>query len=234
MEFEKKFIQNYLTKRHFSGGKLMALSILGLCFILSQFYWDGSFLFSKFLAANGKSVYGLHEYWRLLTSLFVHGDMKHLLSNSLMLVFLLYFVSSFYGKLLAINVFIWGGVAVNAFCLLVYPENTFLVGASGGIYLLWGFWLILYFFIERQYTWFQRFLRAMGVFLILLVPTTIEPTTSYLAHYSGFLIGMFMGLIYYFYKRKDLHKYELWEYTLVSFDEDDDLTEILTDPKVFN
>ena len=223
MEFEKKFVRNYLSTTHFKGGKFVALLSLVLCLILSQFYWDQTSAISSLLAGNGENVFIKGEYWRLLTSLFIHGDIKHLLSNSLMLYFLMYFVASSYGKLTAMSLFAFGGSLINAVCLSLYDSTTFLVGASGVVYLLWGFWFAVYLFVETQRPFLHRVIRVMGIFLILLVPTSYDPATSYLAHYSGFAIGAILGGIYYLLKSKHLLSFEIWDYHTVPMDEEPEI-----------
>ena len=85
MNIEKKFVRNYLSKQKFNSGKISAFFILTLCLVLSMFYWDSSFFISNYLSASRDQVFNLGEYWRLFTTSFVHGDIEHLMSNSLML-----------------------------------------------------------------------------------------------------------------------------------------------------
>lgn len=221
MEIEKKFRSNYLTTKHYSYGVILSFLFLGACIFLSQFYWDKTFELSHLLAGNGLLVFQEKEWWRLISSIFVHGDMKHLLSNSLMLFFLSYFVSSFFGGKTLSFLFLVGGVLTNLVCLYFYPPNVFLVGASGVVYLLWGFWLVLFFGIETRYSFVERLMRVIGVFLILLVPTSYEPSTSYMAHSVGFFIGIGFGIPYYFYKRRLFKSFENWDFKFVFDDEVD-------------
>lgn len=215
MEIEKRFISNYLSKRHYLGGGLISFLIISLCLVLSLFYWDQSFPFSKELAGSAKEVFEYHHYWKLFTSTFVHGGVQHLAANSFMLGILIYFVSSFYGAFVSINLFIFGGALINLICLSIYGGNVYLIGASGSLYLFWGFWLALYIGIETRYHLWERVLRSFGVFLILLVPTQLEATTSYLAHYVGFVLGVILGGGYFFIKRDVFKRFEFWEYRII-------------------
>ena len=219
MEVERKFIGNYLSKKHFTGGVITALLCLSLCLLLSLFYWDKDGVLSIYLAANAKTIFLEHEYWRLISTVLIHGDMKHLLSNSFMLCFLIYFVTSFYGKIISLTLVFVGGPLVSGLCLMFYQEEIFLVGASGIVYLLWGFWLSLYLLIQIHFSLTQRLVRVFGIFFILLVPSSYDPATSYMAHYLGFLVGLFFGVIYYLVKGVVFKKYEQWKYSVV-FDEE--------------
>lgn len=214
LEVEKKFIRNFLSRKHFNTGYVFAFVTLGLCLTLSNFYWhEGGFL-SSYLAVNKNLINQKHEYWRLFTSTFIHGDLDHFLSNSLMLGFLTYFVSSFYGgKYSTFIAFFMSGIT-NLIVIQFYAGEMYLVGASGVVYYLWGFWLLLYLLIQRQFSFPIRLMRVFGVFLILLIPTNYVPNTSYLAHYTGFILGVFVGLIYYTFHYKWLHSFELYQYKI--------------------
>jgi rhomboid protease GluP len=215
MEVEKKFKRNYLTKRKFSYGKLAAFSIIGICLVLSNFYWDKSHVLSSYLSASQSLVFEKGEYWRLFTTSFVHGDLEHFLSNSLMLFILTYFVTSFYGVLTSIGVSFSMGMLINFITISQYNQDTTLVGASGIVYFLWGFWLILYVCIEKQMSLIRRLVRVMGIFFILLIPTTYSPNTSYMAHYVGLIIGMVNGLIYYGLNYSKILSFEVWDFKLI-------------------
>lgn len=216
MIIKKEFIKNYLTNPHYKNGITTSFFLLSLCLIFSLFYWDASQDIYKYLSANYNNVFGKNEYWRLLTTTLVHANLKHLLSNSLMLYILTYFVTSFYGSFISIFVSLLASMITNGIVLTIYRGDITLVGASGVVYYLWGFWLILYMLLQRHLSLTRRILQVGTVFLVLLIPTEFSPSTSYLAHYVGFLIGIFFGLIYYILKRKTLLASEKWKITYES------------------
>lgn len=213
-EVQKKFIRNFLTTKKYDYGVLISFTVIGICLILSNFYWDKSWMISDYLAVNQNLIYEKGEYWRLFSSSFIHGDLDHFLSNTLMLYFLTYFVSSFYGMKISVFLGFLMGMVINLVVISVYPPQTYLVGASGVIYYLWGFWLVLYVLIERHLSLVARILRVGAVFLILLIPTTYSPSTSYLAHYFGFLLGIIIGSIYFLFNYKRIQSYEFFEYRI--------------------
>lgn len=212
---KKQFIQNYLSKKQYSSGGLATFIILSLCLILSLFYWDTSQAISSLLPVNQFLINEKHQYWRLFTSTFIHGDLDHLLSNSLMLGFLTFYVTSFYGTFLSLFISFFMGSIINLIVIQFYPAELFLVGASGVVYYLWGFWLMLYLFIQRQLSIQARLIRVIGVFLILLIPTNYVPNTSYSAHYIGFLLGLIVGLIYYLIFKNKILRSERFEYIMI-------------------
>tara|TARA_B100001971_G_scaffold37960_1_gene33043 strand:- start:85566 stop:86267 length:702 start_codon:yes stop_codon:yes gene_type:complete len=212
MELILKFKENFLTKTHYKSGLVAALFVIALCTVLSNLYWN-HFDFTHYLYANFELVQS-GEVWRIFTTSFLHGDIEHLLSNSLMLFILTYFVTSFFGTFYSIVIPFFMGALINYVTLAYYGGETVLVGASGIVYYLWGFWLVMYFFIQRQMSLWTRILRVGAVFLILLVPTKFEPSTSYFAHYFGFALGFVFGLIIYYLKRNYLKSFTRFEYKI--------------------
>ena len=216
MQVVRRFHSNFLTQSHFKGGKGVSLVSVLSCFLFSYLNW------SEVIdtTANGAVLQDSNQWWRLFTTTFVHSDIEHFLSNSLMLFILTYFTYSFYGFGMAISCSYVMGAVINALTLLFYQDNTTLVGVSGVIYYQWGFWLTLFCFLQRQYSLIGRFLRVGAIFFILLIPTTYKPQTSYLAHYLGFLLGVGVGGFYFLIRRRRLFQYERWEWIMEGDDED--------------
>lgn len=184
----------------------MALGALTLCFVASLYYWTPTG--AEALGASFIKVIKEGEYWRLMSATFAHGDLDHLLSNSLMLLFLSYFVYSFYGLGVFVLSFFMGSF-INLATIYYLGGDSTLVGASGVVYLLWGFWLALYVAIQKNLSVPSRLLRVGAIFLVLLIPTTYSPSTSYFAHYFGFFLGVISAIIYYFLSPKRPSKEEI-------------------------
>jgi rhomboid protease GluP len=106
----------------------------------------------------------------------------------------------------------------NALTLYSMPESTYLIGASGMVYWLAGFWLTLFIFIERQHSLTQRIVRSLGVALMTLFPSTLEAQVSYKAHGIGFLLGLLFAIAYFTIHKASLRSSEEWK---IIFDEED-------------
>ncbi|OUR99734.1 hypothetical protein A9Q84_01540 [Halobacteriovorax marinus] len=203
MSFYFVLKSNFLSSKRYSYALTVSFVLLGLCLILSRFYWQGYLS----LEASVSNVFSQGEYWRLFTTSFLHGSLDHLLSNALMLGLMSYFIISHYGLVIyPLLSFVMGGV-VNFLVLYFARYDITIVGASGVVYFLWGFWLILYLFIQRHIPLMRRLINAFAIGLIVLVPTSYSATTSYLAHFLGLVLGIINGVCYYwFYKREILSK----------------------------
>ncbi|EQC48680.1 peptidase, S54 family [Bacteriovorax sp. BSW11_IV] len=215
MFFELRFKENYLSNAHYKNAFYMAFAILTLSYFLSYEYWMNLFGFSSLLNANGENVMNANQWWRLITSAFIHGDLGHFLSNSFMLGILSFYVQSFYGPVVLIITTILSAASINYIVLQTMSEHISLVGMSGVVYFMWGFWLILYFFIERHVSKIRRLMKISMITFVLLIPTNYSPNTSYLAHGVGLLLGLGSGGIYYLFKKKEFISYEKFEYELL-------------------
>lgn len=175
---------------------------LGILLATSAIYWWGPAEWAEALPASGAAVFERREAWRLLTAMGAHADAIHLLSNSVLLGWLIYLSHGAFGS----SLFPWSAVPLAALSLAVtlegYPPHLRVVGASGLLYLLAGSWLTLYALVERRLPVWQRLLRVVGFSLLVLVPTSIRPEVSYRAHGIGLFFGVCLGLAY-FLARKD-------------------------------
>ncbi len=182
--------------------------------------WSDLFNAADFMAASRKNVFIDREYWRLWTSLFVHGDEKHLLSNAFLFFILGSFMHGYFGlRAFPLAAFFFGGL-VNALTLMTMPADVHLIGASGVVFWLGGAWLVLYAMIERGKSVMQRLLRIGGVALLLFMPAeAFDPKVSYKAHFIGFGLGIVWALVYFWLNRTRFRSAEVVE---LIHDEDDD------------
>jgi len=195
--------QNWLTSKPNSLSGWVAAFFTAFIMMMSHFYWNDFFAATNWMAATGEEVLQKGEYWRAWTTVFVHGDAKHLLSNSF---FFFIFASLIYGYfgfwLFPAAAFLFGGL-INLIVLHGMPSTTQLVGASGVVFWMGGFWLMMAFFIDRRRGILHRSLKTLGISFVLFFPSeAFNPTTSYKAHLIGFFMGILFGLgIYGLFKK---------------------------------
>lgn len=209
MEIIKELKSTYLTKPHFSYGLLGSLSFLALCVVFSTFYWHHP-LGTKLLA-KGESVFIYGELYRLFTTQFIHGDLNHLLSNSVMLFILSYYVINFYGIKLFYSYTLLYGALINGITLMNMELQTGLLGASGVVYFLWGFWLSLYFFIDKRVNLNRRMMKIVAISLMMLIPSSFDPQVSYMAHFVGLMVGIFAGVIHFLMNKENIRSFESYK-----------------------
>lgn len=188
------------------------------CFVLfiiafTQLYWINFLDLATLLPAVKSKIFSEHQWWRVFTAMFIHADLGHLVSNLYMLSIFLYFIFGYFGLKSSLLLSLAGGAVVNLISITTYAPNIRLLGASGLVYLLGGFWLTIYFLIQRQHGILSRVLRVIGISLMVFVPSTLEPTTSYRTHFIGFVIGLIAGLFFHYLNRTEIRKHE--KYALI-------------------
>ncbi len=187
----------------------VAIGMLALLFILNATFFP---TLSEALSANGSQLFEKHQYWRAFTAQFVHADFSHLGSNSVFFGGLILLLYTYCGSIIFPGLSLVAGGFINAITLWFYPPQVSLVGISGVIYFMAGFWLVLYMGAERRLSFTRRLINAVAIGLIFLFPEAIEQRVSYLAHGVGFLLGVPSGLVYFLWNKHQIRKQEAWIY----------------------
>ena len=144
----------------------------------------------RFGAKDGAAIVHDHQLWRLLTPVFLHAGISHLLVNS----FSLYFVGSLYercaGRLRFLAVYliagIGGSIASTAF------STSLAVGASGAIFGLLGASGVYFFRNRSLYGRISRAVLGQVLFfsaLNLFLPS-VQANIDGWAHAGGLLAGI--------------------------------------------
>lgn len=130
----------------------------------------------------------------ILTSPFIHGDFKHLFNNSAPLFVLLAMLVYFYKKV-ALKVLIYGTLLLGLLTWIIGRDSIH-IGASGVIYLLFGFNFFAGVF-NKNYR-----LIAVSFTVVFLYGSMIwyifpmEEKISWEGHLSGFISGILFAFIY--------------------------------------
>lgn len=159
-------------------------------------------------AAIPESVFIDGEVWRLFSAFLLHSDVRHFLSNALILGVFAYLLYGYFGPWIFPIACIVLGALVNLFSLLTYPPHTPLVGSSGIVYGMVGFWLTMFMLIERRLSVGRRLLHGFGVGLIVLVPSTLSPSVSYRSHLFGLVLGIALAVGYFSLRKEEIRERE--------------------------
>lgn len=212
---EERLIGTMITRRPSRQAFLVATSATFIITLTTVFYWKDSMHLSQYFAAIHEKIFSEGQTWRIFSAIFAHADLAHLLSNLYMLWIFSYFVFGYFGfGVFPAMSLILSGV-VNALASYSYPPDVELIGASGWVYLLGGFWLTMYFVIQRQYKVGNRIMRVLGIGFMIFLPSTFSPTTSYRTHAIGFVFGIAMALAYFAKYKSKIRAYEVRKISLV-------------------
>lgn len=202
----------WLSQKPHADAVLIVLSstlVLVLCGLLG---FENAWGLRDLWTASPEQVFNLRQWSRLWTTLFIHADMKHLLSNSFLFIILGYFLSGYFGFLVFPLLAVFFGGVTNGIVLAGMPATTSLVGISGVVFWMGGAWLTLYLCLDRRLALGPRILRSVGVGLALFFPAqAFDPQISYRAHLYGFLLGILWGAIYFFWNRRKFRQFEVTE-----------------------
>lgn len=170
---------------------------------------------SEIFHATQELVFNQHQYWRLVTSLFLHADTAHLIGNFIFFSIFGTLLFQYFGKISFPIASIIGGILTNVIVLKMMEPNQGLLGASGIVYFMFAVWIGLYIPLERRHSLNQRIFRALGFFLIQFVPHTYDPSVSYMSHFVGLGIGFVYAFGYFLINRHKLYSEEVWQETVI-------------------
>jgi rhomboid protease GluP len=150
------------------------------------------------LARWGSNVSGLTwpgQPWRLVSSLFVHGGLTHLLLNMASLWLLGVLLEARTGGARLLAAYLISGVAASAATLWYHSAGVNSTGASGAIFGLYGLLLVLLLSQKLVLDKWDR--RGMfGVVLYLVLSNLISGLTGNIdnsAHVGGLLMGLLVA-----------------------------------------
>jgi membrane associated rhomboid family serine protease len=132
---------------------------------------------------------GEGEWWRLITSAFLHGSIIHLGFNMLLLYWIGAPIEQAIGRARFLILYLVSGLAGSAGALLLTDPQDLTVGASGAIFGMLGAALVF----ERQRT-FVLGGSALSIIVLNLVLTFAVPNISIGGHLGGLVGGALGGL----------------------------------------
>ncbi|OFZ16388.1 MAG: hypothetical protein A2X86_21970 [Bdellovibrionales bacterium GWA2_49_15] len=189
--------ENWLTRKprrkaFYSTFFSTAILLMGTLFYLNDFF-DAN----RLMPASSMTVFRQLEVWRLWTTLFAHADVQHVMGNLILFLPFAYYLSSYFGVFFFPVLGFFAGGGINFLVLKTMPQESYLIGVSGVVHWMGAAWMTLSFLIDRRESWGRRFLKVLGVSLILFIPDTLKAEVSYLSHFLGYGLGILCALLYY-------------------------------------
>ena len=181
---------------------VIALIVLNVVVFLLEIFFGGStnpFTLHRLGQLETSNFFGVREYWRLLTSLFLHYGPLHLLFNIYALYVLGPALERSIGALRFIACYLISGIGSDLGVVMLHaigltPAEE-VVGASGcimGVVGAWAGFLLRY----RHAPLARR--RLQNIVLIVVIQTVFDlstPQVSMSAHMFGLITGFVLGLI---------------------------------------
>lgn len=130
------------------------------------------------------------QYYRLVTSAFLHADVMHILFNMVALYLMGPALEMALGRARFISIYAMSGLGGSLLVYLLSPIDAPTLGASGAIFGLFGASLIL----ARRLNFDIR--PIAGLIVINLVITFVVPSISWQGHVGGLLTGAAIAWVY--------------------------------------
>ncbi|ATL48649.1 rhomboid family intramembrane serine protease [Chitinophaga caeni] len=134
------------------------------------------------------------QWWRLLTSIFLHGGLMHILANMYGLMFVGIFLEPLLGKMKYALVYLITGLLASVASIWWY-DATISVGASGAIFGLYGLFLACLLLKIFPPGMGKAFVTSTLVFVGVNLLMGFTGGIDNAAHIGGLLSGFFIGLI---------------------------------------
>jgi len=184
----------YRRYRSFKLTPIWVLIALNLLFYLATVIVPGLILLLGFQPASF-----LHRPWTIVTSLFIHSGLWHIIANMLAFYFFGRYLSRLIGESKLLIVYFCGGILGNVLFMLIASPYTVAIGASGAIFALGGALAMirpkLRVFVFPIPVPLPLWLAVIGGCLII----SFFPGIAWQAHLGGLVVGLIAG--YFFRKR---------------------------------
>jgi rhomboid protease GluP len=199
MESINQYLQenrHWAWRREFPvQGFLFDWGALAWVFLILVFYWAGiqSDAFKRAGMMEVLAVSG-GEWWRLFTAVWLHGDIAHLAGNATIGLVLLGLAMGLYGTGTGLLAAYLAGIGGNLLVWAIAPGPRWSLGASGLVMGCVGLLAAQPFSAWGTGRHRLRLLMvgiAGGIMLFALLG--LGPGTDVMAHFGGFITGIFLG-----------------------------------------
>ena len=173
---------------------IFLLNLIG--FILTEIY--GNQIYNAF-ACNAYHVNQLHEYYRLLTSNYLHFGLDHFFNNMVVFLILGSSLEKVIGSIRYVILYTGAGIIGSVISVAYYTitnQDVLSAGASGAIFGLVGALAAVFLFCKDQRQRFDGF----GIFLMIagsLYHGFQNGTTDNAAHIGGCIAGFILSMLLY-------------------------------------
>jgi len=146
----------------------------------------------------------LSRPWTIVTAMFIHAGLWHILANMLTLYFFGTPVRRLVGDIRFLIVYFGGGILGSILFILLAPPLSIAVGASGAIFALGGVLAVMRprirVFVFPIPVPMPLWVAVIGGFIIL----SFLPYIAWQAHLGGLVFGLIAG---YFFRRRERRSY---------------------------
>lgn len=134
-----------------------------------------------------------HQWFRLVTAMFLHGGLLHLLLNMTNFFTLGQLIEPCFKKKWQYIALLFAGGIFGNFLALISSGNTVTIGFSGALFTLLGFYTV---YAYEHHYFSNKIWRNNFIFTIIVnLYISFLPGISFQAHLGGLIIGLVVGLL---------------------------------------
>jgi rhomboid protease GluP len=150
---------------------------------------------------NGTDIFA-GQWWRLITSIFLHAGIPHLIVNMIALLIVGFIVEEKIGSKRYVITFMGSGI-ISALFTMTHTNGA--VGTSGAIYGIIGAMMVI-FAKESSYIVYKMSLIKWILLILYLILPNLSGIVTIIAHISGLFSGIIITLFMYsFFKMTVTH-----------------------------
>ncbi len=197
LEENKKVENVFAKKKPIITYCLIAINII-LYLLISLvgenfFEFDPNVLYKYGALVNQGQMTSYVDYLRIVSSIFLHGGLLHLVFNMYSLYIIGPQLESFFGKVKYIIIYMISGICGNLLSMLFLADNNVSVGASGAIFGLLG--ALLYFgYHYRVYLGGVIRSQIIPLIIINLLIGYLSSGINNIAHIGGLIGGILISI----------------------------------------
>lgn len=171
---------------------LISINLIIFLFNFAAVRFSDSYLLTNALALSHFNVVS-GEFYRLLTSSFLHVTIDHFLFNIFALYILGKFTESLYGKFHLLIAYCLTGMLSSLFSLMFVIEGISL-GASGAVYGLLGI-IIVHLLVHGRIN-LKLIIQIALIFVLISVFAQLFANINHFAHIGGLVSGVLLGVVF--------------------------------------
>ena len=213
LHYKRKVLTQNLVDKHMQRFTPITytLILINIVIWLCMILYLNRFSDVKLLEVGGlvhfNVVHG--EWYRLISSMFLHFNFEHILMNMLSLFIFGKIVESIIGSWRMLIIYIISGLYGN-FVSLSFNTSTISVGASGAIFgLIGSIFVIMY--LSKNFN--KKMIGQLLIALVILIGFSFFMSNiNIMAHLGGFISGVLITLIGYYFKT---HRSLFWAFLII-------------------
>ncbi len=176
----------------FQAMSILLIGCLAILFAATGDWHPQSSWFEKG-AGNTEAILGNAELFRLVTSLTLHADIVHLLSNCILGGFLLHYFFQITGNGIGLFLMLVTSVLANYLNVKLHGTGHMFVGFSTSIFSVIGMLCTMNFVVKTDRPVLHLFMPVMAGLALLALLGSEGPRTDLGSHLFGLLCGLIAG-----------------------------------------